>query len=139
MNKKVFRYQYEHHKQSNKTILLITIFLSLVFSSTSLGIKTDVLPKIIGGFLLIYLINLIREDYYGDRYYSSVVDYSTRSDEPHLETWKKIKKELEDKKGLYPLSILIKYSYVGFGKWNAVQMIVGYLAIAFFGVWLLFI
>lgn len=138
MSKEIFRYQYEYNKQSNKTTLLITIVLSLAFSSSSLGISANVLKRIFGIFLIGYLINSIKEDYHSDKFYSSVVDYSSRSNEPHLGTWKKIKSELDSKRKFYSLRILCKYSYLGFGKWNAFQMILGYLILVGLGLWLTF-
>lgn len=119
--KTILRYQKTYNEHQSNFTLLISILFGFLFALNNFNIPQNILNKIFGAFLLILLLMVMRTDYYGDIFESSLIDYRRTNNEPHLESWKKIK---EEAKGGRKVWKILWYSYTGFGFWKAAPNLV---------------
>ena len=99
---------------------MLSILVAFMFAIlTDQFNATDQFVKVFISFFILFMIYLnLKDVYYEELYYSRIADYSTRSNEPYLETYRKIKNE----------PVWIKRfltSYFGFGWKNWLPHLIG--------------
>ncbi len=119
ISKKILRCQADYYEQSNYLSLLLTIFLSMLFTANTL-LPNKNLDKIVSVFILIFIYHINKLNYFSNVYSSFIKDYSTKGNEKYLSSWRNVKEEYEKRKRWH---FILYYSYFRFGKWTAIKSI----------------